>query len=320
MLKRDFTKSNKEYFKKNRNFLIALGVFLLVGILVFAIFGMNGNFEIKGYNEFSITVNEKTTENYNTHRDEIGEIINSFNGKFDNMLIYGEGDDTQYVVRYLNDVSNKKILEINKLVAEEVGVDVANVSEHVKVGGIVKNTDYIFTAVSILLLVVISSIFAYVRYNGASAMCVIIASVIGTIGFISIGSILQLSIGMSYFALLVILNLMIIYFAIELFESMHKSSWLMSEDFSTAIETGLKSSKFRMTFVAVGLLAIGLLLVLFAPLTIKYIAINIMFMAVVVLAVGWYVVPFVWNVFITRCIKRTYKVKASGFQDKKVNK
>ena len=63
MLKRDFTKSNKEYFKQNRIALISIALFLVLGIVIFAIFGMNGNFEIKGYNEFSITVGEKQRRN-----------------------------------------------------------------------------------------------------------------------------------------------------------------------------------------------------------------------------------------------------------------
>ena len=44
MLKRDFTKSNKDYFLKNKILLICVAAFLLIGILVASIFGMNGNF------------------------------------------------------------------------------------------------------------------------------------------------------------------------------------------------------------------------------------------------------------------------------------
>ena len=143
MLRRDFTKSNKEYFRKNRNILIAVSLFLLVGIVLLAILGLNGNFEVKGYNEFSVTVTEDTTTKFNSHKSEISSIINSYDGKFDNVLIYGEGDDTKYVIRYLNDLKEDSIVEINKLVAEEVGVDVANVSEQVEGSGSVQNKDYI---------------------------------------------------------------------------------------------------------------------------------------------------------------------------------
>ena len=90
----------------------------------------------------------------------------------------------------------------------------------------------------------------------------------------------------------------------------------MSEDYATALKTALKSSKFRMTVIAVGMLTIGLFFVLFAPLTIKYVALNVMFMAVTNLAVGWYVVPFVWSVFITKCRKREYKIKPSSVENK----
>ncbi len=320
MLNKDFSKSNKEYFKNNKSVLIAVGIFLLVGILVFAIWGMNGNFEIHGYNEFSVTVTEAKTEDYSKHKDAIGDIVNSYDGRFDNVLIYGEGDDTKYVVRYLDDIKAESVLEINQLIAEELNVSVDNVSTHVHVGPTVKNTDYLFTAVTILLLIVLATIFAYIRYNGASALAIIIGCVFGTLGYMSIGSILQLCIGMSYLAMLVILNMLIIYSAISLFEIMHKSSWLVSGEYNEAMKHGIKSSKFRMAVISVSILLIGLLFVLIAPLTIKYTALNIMFMAVSLLATSWYIIPFAWNVFIPYCRKREYKIKASVAEKKSKKK
>lgn len=317
MLRRDFTKSNKEYFHQNRVALISIAVFILVGIVVFAFFGMNGNFEINGYQEFSITVGETKAEERLIHQQEIGKIINSFDGKFDCVSVYGEGDDMQYVVRYLNDVNNNTILEINKLVAEKLDVNVDAVSEHVSVSPIVKGVDYIYTSVAILIILVIATVFAYVRYNGASALSLLLACVIGTLGLMSFGAILRLQIGMSYLAMLVILNVLISYGAINLFETMHKSSWLMSRDYDQAMQNALKQSKTRMSVMSVGLMLIGVLLVLVASSTIKYVALNIMFMAVVFLAVVWCVVPFVWNVFIPRCRQREYKIKATEIETKK---
>ena len=203
MLRRDFNKSNKEYFLKNKNILISIAAFLIIGILLFAIIGMNGNFEIKGYNEFQVTVNEDIADNYSKYKNRIISIVNSYNGKFDNVLVSGEGDDTKFVVRYLNDIDSTKELEINKLIAEEININVDSVSEHVHVEGALQNKDIVYTVVSILLIILIASIFAYARYNGASAMAIIISNLLGTIGFISIGSILRLSIGMSYQTLLI---------------------------------------------------------------------------------------------------------------------
>ena len=316
MLNRDFTKSNKEYFKKNKNILIAVGVFLLVGILIFAIFGMNGNFEIAGYNEFSITINERIAKNYGTHQREIGEIVNSYGGKFDAVLIYGEGDNTQYIVRYMDDVDANDVIEINKLVAEKLNVEVESISNHINVGPVAQTSDYVYTIVSILIIITLATIFCYARYNGASAMSVLISNILGVLGFVSLSTILRLQVGMAYFAMLVILTMLITYFAISIFEAMHKSSWLISQNYSEAIENAVKSSKFRMSFVSVGLLLIGLLFVLIASSTIKYISLNLMFMAVVLLAVGLYVIPFVWSVFITRSRKREYKIKATEIETK----
>ena len=314
MLKRDFSKSNKEYFKQNKIALISVAVFLILGIILFAIFGMNGNFEVNGYHEFSVTVGENATKKFGKHQQDISKIVNSFDAKFDNVSIYGEGDETKFVVRYLKDVNGNIELEINKLVAEKLGVSSDMVSEHVSVEPIVKNTDYIYTAVAILLIMVISTIFAYARYNGASALSVLLASIIGTIGFMSFTTILRLQVGMSYFAMLILLNVLISYFAVNLFETMRKSSWLMSEDYGTAMETALKASRFRMSVISVALMSIGILFVLLTSSTIKYLALNLMFMAVTVLAVGLFVIPFVWNVFIPHCRKREYKVKASKIE------
>ena len=112
------------------------------------------------------------------------------------------------------------------------------------------------------------------------------------------------------------LNVLIAYGAINLFESMHKSSWLTSRDYDKAIQYSMKQSKTRMTVLCVGLMLIGVLLVLIASSAIKYVALNVMFMAVVLLATVWGVVPFVWSVFIPRCKQREYKIKATEVDKK----
>ena len=71
MLNRDFTKSNKDYFKKNWIVLTCVAVFLLIGILVFSFAGMKGNFEFTGYNEFTVTVAETDSENFSKYMGEI---------------------------------------------------------------------------------------------------------------------------------------------------------------------------------------------------------------------------------------------------------
>jgi hypothetical protein len=40
-------------------------------------------------------------------------------------------------------------------------------------------------------------------------------------------------------------------------------------------------------------------------------------MAVILLAVALYVIPFVWSVFITRCRQREYKIKPTSVETKK---
>ena len=60
MLKRDFTKSNKEYFAKNKITLISVALFLVVGILITII-------------AWSVFVFKKGKNNKNEHNNEMLE-------------------------------------------------------------------------------------------------------------------------------------------------------------------------------------------------------------------------------------------------------
>lgn len=313
MLNRDFTKSNKEYFKKNKIWLISLTVFLVLGLLVAVIFGMNTNFEMKGYYEFSVSVVEKS--DLSDCSNEIKKIVNSYGADFDCVQIMGEGDTTEIVVRYMNALSEEKQTELNEKIKTELKNDVTDVEGHTFVKKVVECTDYLFTACAILLMVALSSIFAYFRYNGASALTMILTSVFGTALFMSVSSVLRLSIGMNYFAMLVILNMLLIYMQIDLFENMNNESWLGSKEYSQALKSAMKSSRLKQVFVGVALNVVGLLMVLFATTPIKYVSINVMFMAVVLFVCLWYIVPFVWSVFITKCKVKSYKVKIENEKD-----
>lgn len=307
MLNRDFTKSNKEYFNKNKIVLIVLAVFLAIGIIIASVFGLHGNFEIAGYNEFSVTIGSEMKVKEASKNVE--QVLKTYDAGFDTISVFGEGDETKLVVRYLKDLSDEQQTEIASKIANKLNVTTEDVSAHVAVSPVVKNTDYIFAAVAILLLVALSSLFAFIRYNGASAMAIIISSVIGNVGFISICAMLRLTVGLSIFAIMVVLNLLIVYGCLNVFESMRKASWLESGDYSTAIKTAMVQSRFRMNALAIAVFAFGLLFVIIAPSALKYIALNIMFVAVVELAVCLYVLPFVWSVCITHCKKRVRKVK-----------
>ena len=48
---------------------------------------MNGNFEVGGYNEFTVKVNENIAKDYSSHQTKIGSIVNSYNGRFDCVLV-----------------------------------------------------------------------------------------------------------------------------------------------------------------------------------------------------------------------------------------
>jgi len=313
MLKRDFTKSNREYFSKNKITLISVSLFLIVGILIAALFGFNQNFEFKGYNEFLVSVTADADINGCT--DAIEDVLDEYNADFDAALVSNEGDNTEIVVRYNKELSEKEFDEMREKLANKLIIDVLDITDNEFVGPIVKDIDYVFTATAILLLVAGVSVFAYFRYNGASALAIILGCLLGTLGFMSLASILRLTIGMSYFVLLAILNLMIIYFACDIFENMRKESWLGNKEYAKALDSAMKTSHTRQLFITIAIMAIGMLLVLFATTSIKYVSLNILFMAVILLASAWYVVPFVWSALITLCKVKVYKVKATKVEE-----
>lgn len=313
MLKRDFTKSNKEYFSKNKITLISTAIFLIVGILIAAIFGFNQNFELKGYYEFSVNVTAQA--NINECTDVIEEVVNEFGADFDLVSVFDEGDNTELVVRYNKQISNKQFEEMEAKLANKLIVDIEDISETKFVGPVARDIDYVFTATAILLLVAGVSVFAFFRYNGASALAIIIACALGTLSFMCLSAILRLTIGMSYFAMLAILNLLIVYFACDLFENMRKESWLGSKEYSKALDSAMKASHTRQLFITIALMVVGMMLVLFATTPLKYVSINVLFMAVVLIATAWYVVPFVWSSLITICKIKAYKVKATKVEE-----
>lgn len=298
MLNRDFTRSNIDYIKKNRIPLIAVSLFLIIGLVMALVFGFNGNFELKGYNEFGVTVGTMDKKGRKDVVDEAKKIINSYDGSYESFSIVGEGANTEIIIKYTKNVSNEEQVKISKEISEEVGVDISLISPHTHVDGSVRAEDYIFAATAILIILLVASIFAMIRYNVASAISLIATSAIGSLAYMSFASILRLSIGLSYFAMLVALNVLIVYFAFNIFETIRKESWLKSKDYVMAIKSSLNHNKFRFNFIAIAMMVIGLLFVIIGTTAIKYVSINIMFMAVSVLAASCYVLPFVWSMLI----------------------
>ncbi len=309
MFKRDFNKPVKTYLNKNKFVLISILAFLILGTIIACVFGFNGNFEFKGYNEFSVKVGTVSNSKGREYREEIKDIVNSYGADFDNISVIYEGDLTTYVVRYLDNVNEEKQSKINTKIANELKIELTKITSHQHVDSVVETKDYVYTACAILLIVVIATLFAYFRHNGASALALIAACALGTLGFLSLSAILRLSIGMSYFAMLVALNLLIVYLALSMFESVKESNFLANDDYASAIKTAMKNSRFRLSFISCAVMLFGLLFVLLAPLTAKLVSLNILFMAVIILAVSCYVVPFVWSLCIPYSNKRKVNIK-----------
>ena len=312
MLNRNFNEPVKSYINKNKFSIIIVALILLLGLLCGCIFGFNGNFEVAGYNEFTVAVGNANSNTIKEYKKNIKNIVNSQGGNFDNAIILGEGENTKLVVRYMNALTNEKQTQVNNAVLEILKIenpaeDAVYVSNHVAVSSVVKASDIIYTTVAILLLVVVASLFAYFRYNGASAISIILSCLIGSALYLSVSTILRLEIGMSYFAMLVILNLLICYLCFTIFEHIREENWLSNKDYSIALNSALKGSRARVLFVNIALLVLGLLCVIVAPVNIKYVALNVMFMPVAILAIVWYIMPFIWSMFITHTKLKNYK-------------
>lgn len=316
MLNRDFNKSAKDYLTKNRIWLIIVASIISLGLILGLVLGFNTNYEIKGYNEFSVSINNEARTKFTSYANEIETIVNNYGGDCDNIALYGEGDNSKIIVRYMNTISNDKIDDLDAEIVVKLSVDESDISSHTKVKGEVDADDYIYTAGAILIIIAIASIFCYVRYNGASAITIMLASMTGSLGMISLTAILRLTVGFSYFAMILLLNMLIVYFAIDVFEKMREGSYLRAKDYSNAIQTAMKENKFKLCLVSVAILVLGLIFVIVAPNAIKYLALNIMFLSVVFLAVIYYIVPFVWSLLITKS-KKIYKVHASSSKDDK---
>lgn len=313
MLNRDFSKSNKSFIAKTKYFIIGVVSFILIGVLIASIFGFNGNFEMKGYYEFSVNVNENS--NYRDYSKVIENKVDKFGGNFDTILNYDEGDNAQLVVRYMNSISKEDETKVKNEIAEALEIEISEIGETTFVKASVRSLDYVFTAAAILLLVAISSVFAFVRYNSASAITIIATAALATLSMLSLSAILRLSIGLSYFAMLVILNMILIYFELELFENMRNESWLGSKKYAEALTSATKQTRARQLFVCIAVLVAGVLLVLLSTDPIKYVSLNILFMSVVLLACAWYVIPYIWSMLITSCKVKEYKVKATNVKD-----
>lgn len=309
MLNRDFSKSNKNYFVKNRILITVIIGIILIGMLVAGFFGMNGNFEFTGYSEFSFTVgSDAKVSSYNTG---VKNIIENNGGKFDTLSLSGVGDDAAIIVRYIGDLTTEQQNAINDAISSKYQVSTDDVSSHVAVDPSITKADFIFTAAIILMLLAASTIFAYMRYNSASALAVILSNVIGILGFMSIGAIFRLQIGASYFAILLLLETLILFGCFIIFETIREESWLDVNDYSTAINSAMKKNRFRLCVLSCAVLLAGLLFVFFAPSAIKLISLNILFVAVAFLATMLYIVPFAWSIFITHSKRRPKSIKTT---------
>ena len=314
MLKKDFSASNKQYFAKNKFALLGVGLFIILGVLIAAIFGFNGNFEFKGYYEIEVAVGTGFTSSY---AGKIGNIINSYGGRYESYQVASVGDNTTVIIRYMKPISSEKQIEVNKKIEQlstnevQISVIIQDGCEngHVKVGGSVTGKYYLYTALTILAVLMVATIFAYLRYNGASAITLVLSCLMATLGLLCVTALLRLTIGQSYFVMVVILNLLVILGCFGLFENIRETSWLKAGNYAQALEDAQNKIRLRLCVISIAVFVAGLLFAFISPTSIKYVALGLLFVSVVLLAVMLYVVPFVWSVLITFNKKQTTSTK-----------
>ncbi len=319
MQTRDFSKSVKSYFGQNRIFITLLVGLLVIGAIVLGFFGMNGNFEFTGYYEFYVYVGSETSDYYTEFASEISDLVDAQGGEYYSYSIYDEGDDTRLVIKYLNKLTTTELSDLGSDISTKLysivgsnfdagdNTTIFTISEQSYVSGTVRAVDYLYCAVVIVLIMIVSAFFAKFRYNTASAFTIILSCLLGTLSYLALTAILRLSVGISYFAMLVILNALIVYFAFDFFENIHETTWLNVNDYASAYKHGMQSSRFKNCFLAIAVEIIGLLFVIFGTSAIKTIALNIMFLAVALLFVSLYIMPFCWSMFIVNFNNNTAK-------------
>lgn len=310
MLNRNFNESKKTYIAKNKWTLIALGVFVLIGVLVAAIFGFNGNPEFKGCNMVNVNIGTTTSDSQlDDYNSKLDQIFASNDLNLYSVQLKGVGAETTLEIKYTGKKTQSKIDSVNADIVSELEVDASQISEHKKVSATIDSADYIWTIVAGLLILIFASVFVAIRHNLAYAMCTLGAGVYSVLATLSAYAILRLEISASFMFVVIASMTFAIFEALIWFENMRdvRKNKEYKDDFNKQLTLGLKNTNKQLQFTSISLFVVGLVMVIFGTKLSRNIALSFMFAIVAGLLSLMFVLPFIYNLTVDKVKFRPFK-------------
>ncbi len=315
MVNRDFSKSGKSYIAKNKVVLIALSLIIAVGIIMLCALGFNGGTEVSGYKTFSIKMGSSyDAEKLDDYMSTINGNLVDYDGYVQSVQLTGEGDSTTLIVKYSGKVSSEG--KLNAALAQDLKVDLDAITDHVKVGASLTNSDYVFAVACGLIILALAAVYIAFRYNLACTITAIGGSVLGVALLMAITVIFRLTINSSFLAINIITTLLVLGESFMLFDGLEKEREKLQDkyDRNTQLTNALKLNAFRQKLMYGAIFAVALMFVILMPTAIKQASIISLFATVVTMFIAVYALPFLWSLTITQIsdkirVKKVKKVK-----------
>lgn len=315
MINRDFSRSGKDYIKQNKIILIVLAIIFVAGIIMMSVLGFNGNADIKGYTTFSINMEEtlKSDKLSDYEKKVNAELVDSGCGLY-SIQIAGEADSAKLIVKYKG--TPKDVATLNQNIADAINIDVTAISAHNKVKPSITSSDYIYAVACGLIIVTLMTLYVGIRYNWACGISVVTGSFVSILLLLCVTSILRLPVTSAFLAINIITLVLVFFESLMLFDGLEKERELLKDknDRATQMTNTIKKNAVRQQIMFGSIFAICLIMVFIAPSLIKQTALTMLFGIIVAMFVAIYVLPFVWNLTITKIsdrirIKKDKKVK-----------
>lgn len=298
MLNRDFTKTKKEYLKKNRLALAIIACFLIVGAVFLAIWGLNTNPEFSGCNRVEITVGkEVSSKDLDDYSAKINKSLNENNCSLYSLTLKGEGENSILEIRYVGKSNENTINAINTSLIQNLEIGQTSISSHEKVSKTVSSTDYTYTILACLLIIVFSVIFVWARYNLAYGICLLSAGLFAPIALILTLAILRIEVSSAIFFMIVGSVVFTTFESLILFENMREiqRDKNYKNDLASHLRLGLKNMAGELQFAGIALFTIGFLFVIFGTQSSRLIALTFMFTVIASLLTFVFILPFAYN-------------------------
>ena len=315
MINRDFTRSGKEYVKKNKFVLIALALILAMGIVMLCVFGFKGGSDVAGYNTFSIKMgNEYEADELKDYTQNINIVLAENDANLHSVQLTGEGDYTTLVVKYSGNIDD--INKFNVELANELDVNVNIISEHYKVEASITSRDYIYAVACGLVIITIAVIYMAFRHNLACTITALIGSILGVALLMALVLIFRLTVNSSFLAINILTILLILGESLILFDGLDKERANLKDknDRNNQLSNTLKANALRQKIMYGSLFAMALVFVILMPNVIKQASVLVLFATVVAMFITVYALPFFWCLTITQVsdkirVKKVEKTK-----------